>query len=389
LKRLAVVITLNVALAAPAAALSLEPAEPMDIVVFISRDCPRCGEVEALLTRLVDRPHATLRAVHYYVDNHDGPEQLEHALMMLQAFDHHYNTNAQPPTVYVGDLCFNGTEAILDGLADGVKSQLLADATTYVPTAEDLDALFADDGASKLLENVTIGGVVVAGLLDGINPCAFTTIIFLLSMLTYLGKSRREIAAVGIGFTVAIFVTYFLIGLGLLGAVRAFSMQRGIAKGISYGVGVLALGLAIWSFVDFVRYTRSKDASKATLGLPASIKKRVHAVIRGGLKARRLLLGSMVVGFLVAVLESLCTGQVYLPTITVVARNSDLRAHAIGYLLLYNVMFILPLVALLAAGYWGVSSERMGQFLRRHLGVVKLLLALLFAFLGVLVLVTA
>ena len=72
-----------------------------------------------------------------------------------------------------------------------------------------------------------------------------------------------------------------------------------------------------------------------------------------------------------------------------VARNPGMRAYGMAYLLLYNAMFILPLVALLVAGYWGVSSERMTQFLRRHLGVMKLLLALLFAFLGVLVLMTA
>ena len=79
-----------------------------------------------------------------------------------------------------------------------------------------------------------------------------------------------------------------------------------------------------------------------TLALPKSVKARIHRVIRAGLRTRNLLIGSITVGFLVSVLESLCTGQVYLPTILFVTRLPDLRTRAIGFLLLYNVMFILP-----------------------------------------------
>jgi len=106
-------------------------------------------------------------------------------------------------------------------------------------------------------------------------------------------------------------------------------------------VGVLAFVLAAWSLVDFVRYRRTRDTKKVTLGLPKSVKARIHKVIRAGLRTRNLLIGSLTVGFLVSVLESLCTGQVYLPTIMFVTRSPDLRTRAIGFLLLYNVMFIL------------------------------------------------
>jgi len=60
----------------------------------------------------------------------------------------------------------------------------------------------------------------------------------------------------------------------------------------------------------------------------------------------------------------------------------------LGYLLLYNVMFILPLVGILCIAYFGVSSERLGGFLRKRLGLLKLTMAALFAGLGVLVLLT-
>ena len=398
MKRLTAAAALGLLLAAAAGASAQEgpttttaPAELLQVVIFNSRTCDRgCRDVDNYLPSLAERRAGKIRIETHYVDDRGDLKQSERALVLLLAYDKRYNADAETtPIAYVGERYLKGSKDILSQLDNVVDAELRAGSSTYAPTESELEGLFASQGPSQLLERIGIGGVVVAGLLDGINPCAFTTIIFLLSMMTYLGKSRREIAAIGVGFTVAVFATYFLIGLGLLGAVKIFSVQHGIATAISYAVGAAALGLAVWSLVDFVRYTRSPKTSSATLGLPDGLKKRIHKVIREGLKVRRLLLGAIVVGFLVAVLESLCTGQVYLPTITVIARTPGMRVYGAAYLLLYNGAFILPLVILLGAGYWGVSSERLGQLLRRHLGLLKLLMALLFAFLGVLVLATA
>jgi len=183
-------------------------------------------------------------------------------------------------------------------------------------------------------------------------------------------------------------VTYFLLGLGLLGAIKTFSVSHGIATALVYVVAILAFILAAWSVIDVVRYARTGDVRKVTLGLPKAVKSRIHKVIRTGLSTHGLVAGAIGIGFVVSLLESLCTGQVYLPTIVFVARSPELRAHAIGYLLLYNVMFIAPLVAILVIACLGVGSESLGSFLARHLVAFKLALAVLFAGLGVLVLST-
>jgi len=104
---------------------------------------------------------------------------------------------------------------------------------------------------------------------------------------------------------------------------------------------------------------------------------------------RRLGVGSVSVGSLVSILESLCSGQVYPPAIVFVTRAPGLRAGAIGYLLLYNLMFILLLAGFLIIGCFGVKSEYMGNFLRRRLATFKLAVAVLFASLGVMEIATA
>ena len=57
--------------------------------------------------------------------------------------------------------------------------------------------------------------ILAAGLIDGINPCAFTTIIFLLSYLVYLGRKKREVLIAGAAFSAGVFMAYTALGLGL------------------------------------------------------------------------------------------------------------------------------------------------------------------------------
>jgi hypothetical protein len=58
--------------------------------------------------------------------------------------------------------------------------------------------------------------VLVAGLVDGLNPCAFATIVFFISYLAFVGRRRREVLAVGVAFTAGVFLTYLGVGAGLL-----------------------------------------------------------------------------------------------------------------------------------------------------------------------------
>ncbi len=237
-------------------------------------------------------------------------------------------------------------------------------------------------------ESFSVGAVVIAGLADGINPCAFATIVFLISLLNVLKKSRHDLAMVGIGFTLAVFATYFLLGLGFLKAIKFFAVTSGVSTGLAYIAASMAFVLAAWSAVDFVRYVRSHDAHKITLHLPRRLQTLSHKVIHVGLHTGWLFAGAVFIGVVVSLLESLCTGQVYGPTLVFVARQPELRTAAIGYLLLYNVMFIIPLVLILCVAWCGVGSQRLGGFLHAHLGLLKIAMAILFTGLGTLVLLT-
>jgi cytochrome c biogenesis protein CcdA len=228
--------------------------------------------------------------------------------------------------------------------------------------------------------------VMAAGLVDGINPCAFTTLVFLLASLALAGRGRREVLAIGAFFSAGVFLAYLGAGFGLFAALRAAQAVAVVAAIIRWGLAAALVVLAALSVYDYTRI-RAGRPSEMLLQLPNSLKLRIHASIRERRAASALALSSFVLGVLVSVFEFACTGQVYLPTLAYLARSKG-RTDAILLLLAYNLCFIAPLLAVFAASYYGVSSTRIATAFQRRMGAVKLLLAAVFIALAALTFLT-
>lgn len=228
-----------------------------------------------------------------------------------------------------------------------------------------------------------VWGVLIAGLIDGLNPCAFATIVFLVSYLSFLGKQSREILTYGIIFTFGVFVAYIIAGVGLMAGFRQLSAFPLVTKGIYLVIGTFAIVLGIISFYDYILFRRGEIA-KMKLQLPMALKKKIHGIIRVQTRSPKAgFLGTFALGFVIAATEVVCTGQVYLPTITFIMTVPELRVYAFFNLILYNLMFIIPLVGVFVAAYLGITSEKMALATKTHTGKVKLLTAILFIGLGV------
>jgi cytochrome c biogenesis protein CcdA len=100
-----------------------------------------------------------------------------------------------------------------------------------------------------------------------------------------------------------------------------------------------------------------------------------------------LIAGTAIMALLVTVFEFSCTGQVYLPVIMHLARSEG-RASAYGLLVLYNTAFIIPLISVFGLSYAGVRSKSMADFFSKRIAGIKYLLALVFAGMAVLTLLT-
>jgi len=146
-----------------------------------------------------------------------------------------------------------------------------------------------------------------------------------------------------------------------------------------YGVTALFCAvLAVLSFLDFLK-ARQGEIGDMTLSLPHSLRMRINATIRKGRGSQAFVAGSFVTGVIVSFLELACTGQVYLPTIIFVISQPELQMRAFLFLVLYNLLFILPLVVVFILAYYGTGSKQLTRFLQRRAALVKLGMALLFA----------
>jgi cytochrome c biogenesis protein CcdA len=242
------------------------------------------------------------------------------------------------------------------------------------------------NGEQRIIERFKKFGlstVLVAGFIDGLNPCAFATIVFLVSYLSFLGKKSKEILIYGIIFTFGVFVAYLIAGMGLMAGFRQLSGFPLITKGIYLVIAIFAFVLGIISFYDYVQFRRGQMA-KMKLQLPMALKKKIHGIIRVQIRSPKAgFLGTFALGFVIAGTEVVCTGQLYLPTIGYIMTIPKLRVYAFFNLILYNIMFIIPLAGIFVAAFFGVTSERMAIVTKEHTGTVKLLTAILFIGLGV------
>ena len=279
------------------------------------------------------------------------------------------------PSLFLGDEYLLGT--------DINPGAIIALAEKYAPTGAertwaDFDAGEAEQSIVGRFRSFSVLTVILAGLADGLNPCAFATLVFFVSYLTLSGRKGREVLFVGAAFTVGVFLAYLVVGLGFY---RVLDLLGDLLTTLGrwvYGLtALLCAVLAVFSFLDFLKARRG-EIGDMSLNLPHGLRMRINAVIRRGRYSRAFVLGSFTTGLVVSFLELACTGQVYLPTIVFVASQPQLQTRALFFLVLYNLLFILPLVVVFILAYYGTGSKQLSRFLKRRAATVKLAMALLF-----------
>jgi cytochrome c biogenesis protein CcdA len=237
-------------------------------------------------------------------------------------------------------------------------------------------------GMTEYLPAVTLGTVVIAGLIDGINPCAFTVLLlFVTAMLSTLqvnasadiNAARARIVGLGSIYIASVFLTYLALGVGLLATSALFSRFHAPAR-----VGaLLAIGMGLWMLKDFCL-----PGVGPQLAAPKIIGQwTVDA-------ARRMTIPALIIGgFLIGLCTVPCSGAVYLAVLSLLSMQSSVLV-GFAYLVLYNLMFILPLVALLIAASARPTLNRLAHWNLHHKEWMRLALGSGVVVMGLLILAT-
>ena len=374
----------------------------VDLVYFYQKGCPKCDRANVLLIYMTKKyPQLGIKKID--LNAPDGKRLNE---TLSNRINLPMEKRLIAPSIFVGndylppdEITESKVEALIqkyEKISAGVMTgESKPDKPTppLSPTPE--ESKKAEESIIQRFQSFGVLAIILAGLIEGMNPCALATLVFFISYLTMVGRKRKEIFWVGLGFSGAGFITHLLIGIGILNFIQHLSFLPLFSQIVYFITFLFALFLGIFSLYDYIQLKMGRP-SKMKLQVPNFLKKRIHQIIRARsdvLEANkesqylRVLLAAIAIGFIVTLLQSTCTSQVYLPTILFVANIPSLRGSAILYLILYNFFYIIPLLVIFGIVYWGVTSEQLSFFLQKRASTIKLLTSVFFfALAGILIL---
>lgn len=357
--------------------------QPIYIAIFSEPGCHDCERAKKILEEIVFQyPQIEIRD--FDISTPEGVALAEQLGEFYQVSEY---DRLLVPLIYIGDKYFLREQISYENIINYIKE---IEEEELLPPWERVeeDQSSVQDRLIERFRSFGIGAIAISGLIDGINPCAFATIIFFISYLTLVNRKGKELLWAGGMFTLAVFLTYFLIGTGALKIVTSLSILPIVRKIFVFAMATVSAVLAFISLSDYLKFKKTGQPCEATLQLPERMKKMIHSTIRKNVKTRNFIIMAAATGFLVSVLELACTGQIYLPTLIFISNVPELRTNALLYLLIYNLMFVIPLIMVFLFTYWGTSSQQWADFSKKNFGKMKLLMSFIFFGLAILLIVT-
>lgn len=213
--------------------------------------------------------------------------------------------------------------------------------------------------------------VVVSAIIDSINPCAFSILLLTIAFLFSIGQLRTGILKIGGTYIIGIFAAYVLIGLGILQTLHLFNTPHFMAKVGAYLL--IALGLINLMNEFFPSFP-------VKLRIPHAAHRKIAELMQKSSLPTAFLLGG-----LVGLCEFPCTGGPYLMVLGLL-HDKITYLPGLGYLLLYNLLFILPLVIILLIASDGGLLEKVQSWQRSNVKLMRLGGGIAMAILGITIL---
>lgn len=259
------------------------------------------------------------------------------------------------------------------------------DPATPIATVPVMGRVVEKRGAPDVAARFTLPVLILAGIVDGFNPCSFSIMIALAGILAIGGRRRRARILGGLSFCLASFLTYVTMGLGLMRALRALEGLRTLHDIVMTALALVLFVFSFLSFRDAVRFRRVPVFSVVTLRLPEGVRTLIRRIAAASWRGPTVIAAGLGCGFLVTLLDALCTGQVYVPVLALISREPG-AGRSFAWLLLYNLAFIAPLVAVFVLASRTADAFQMAKWSSRNVVPAKVGLGILFALLGALVL---
>jgi cytochrome c biogenesis protein CcdA/thiol-disulfide isomerase/thioredoxin len=328
-------------------------------VYFYGDNCPHCEKVKSVIANISSR-YPGLNLTRLEIDhNADNRQQL------IDMSSRYGIPNPGVPTIFIGNSVLIGEAEVTNRFESEIlaEKQRIISGTPSNLTPVNPESLPETPALSPYM-------VVFAALVDSINPCGLSVLVFLLITMTAAGGGKR-ILLVGGAYIAAMFLFHLLVGVGLF---SVFSLS-GLSKIFSIIGGIVALLFGIINLADLLR-------NKETFLLSISDSRKG---LLGDYARMASLPAAFVLGILAGLFGFTCTGGIYISILGLMGRDMTVMT-GLSWLVLYNLIFVLPLVLITLLVAYGVSPERADELRTRHKRLLRVLISVILIGLGVIIL---
>ncbi|AWB26297.1 GAP family protein [Halococcoides cellulosivorans] len=342
----------------------------VEIVFFHLPTCPHCANVEAYLDE--QRSEYDFR-----VEKYNARDNSERFTEYLQEYDVPRDDWGAVPAVFVDDEYAIGDRPSIDL----IESRL--EAATEAPT-ETTDGVAGDASNAESdgdLEAVTLVGLAGMAATDAVNPCALAVLLVLLTtILTRNPEDHGRVLRAGLAFSIAVALTYAAMGALLVFGLKSVASVGSIDLPIVRRLfGVLAIGLGLLNLKDAI----SHGAGGFAMEVPERWRPAMQRRLTDPLWTREsAVVGSALAGVGVSLFLLPCTAGPYLVAGGLLANQA--WPTAIALLVVYNLIFVAPMLAITVAVSGGfATADAVGTWRERHVEGLHLVAGLLLVAIGV------
>ncbi len=309
-----------------------------EAVLVLGRDCPDCLRLDELVTSL-QAAHPELAVRRIQADDDAG--------RTLERLEKLYRVRGAAPALFVGDTALVG--GTLYPGREKARAFTYSDEDVQVLTAH-VEAAIRQKAMAPLekirvREKATLWAVIAAALLDSVNPCDFAVMLLLLGRLLVIGK-RHKIIWAGLSWSAGVYLTYFLIGYVFYTLLGVTVGTRSLRTPYILAVSSIAILVGLWQMKDLLWYGKWFSIEVPESWKPA-LKRVTSSVVS--------LPGIFVAGMVDALFLAPCTSGPYLAILSLLSTTTT-RVQGVLMLLLYNLIFILPMIAIALTVHFGLTT---------------------------------
>ena len=318
-------------------------------ILYYGNGCPHCAEVEDFIKKNTFDFSIEQKEIYQNKINAEEFNKVcsEEGISLM---------DRGVPFLYAEDECFIGDKQIIFYLSAKQKS---AETDGSISNANDIKTNFS--------ESLTMPILIGAALVDSINPCEFAVLLILIATILASGNRKRALLS-GLAYSVSIFISYFLMGLGLYSVISSFGTPVVFMKII----GGIAILIGLFNIKDYFWYGKV-----FLMEVPLSWRPKMKSLVRSITGP----LSAFLIGFIVSLFLLPCTSGPYIVILGMLG-HSETLLRAIWLLLLYNFIFVLPMIAISIGMYFGMNVEKAEETRNKNLKVLHLIAGVIMVIMG-------